>query len=183
MKKHRILEAICTYVLAFCLIVSCTHYTAETKQDRPPNEKLSQSLTIVEIDGTEGVVLPLSHAPAALTQCSRQTLGPGEAYWVPTVEDLKPLEQRLSSFIRENPNPIYSAQWSELEKFKRQYAGVIRNGRKMIYVNLFPNPTRTTPVDWTRQVIVVCDGGPKLFGVEYDVEIARFTHIAYNGIG
>ena len=38
------------------------------------------------------------------------------------------------------------------------------------------------PERWRREPVIVCDGGPSFFGVEYDVERGQFTHIAYNGM-
>jgi hypothetical protein len=167
------------FLVAF-LTFSCAGPVGEARQNWPLNEKLPESLAVINMGGAEGVILPVSHAPTTLTQCSRRTLGPGEGYWQPTIEDLRPLERHLSAFVRDNPNSMYPNQWQELSKFKRQYAGIIRNDKKTIYVNLFPS--KETVTAWRRQVILVCDGGPWYFGVEYDIEAAKFTHIAYNGL-
>jgi hypothetical protein len=35
--------------------------------------------------------------------------------------------------------------------------------------------------DWPSEPVVVCDGGPAFFGVEYDPEKKTFTHFEFNG--
>jgi hypothetical protein len=141
--------------------------------------KLPEPLAIVEVGGAEGVVIPGSHAPFLLSQCSRPTPGPGSSYWIPTAADLERMEKDLPAFIKEHGNPANPNLFQELKKYRRQYAGVVRNGKKAIYVNLFPR--RMTGIGWRRQVVSICSRSPSFFGVEYDVSSAKFTHISYNG--
>lgn len=62
----------------------------------------------------------------------------------------------------------------------RQYVGVVRDGRRFIYGNFFPlDPTLDNR--WREGLIVVCDGGPDYFGVEYDIDRKEFSHLAFNG--
>jgi hypothetical protein len=74
--------------------------------------------------------------------------------------------------------------------FQRQYAGFVVGKRRIVYVNGFPrgagDPARdgTTAArnfDWHSEPVVVCDGGPGFFGVEYDPEKKTFTHFEFNG--
>ena len=34
---------------------------------------------------------------------------------------------------------------------------------------------------WRHDVVMICDGGPTFFGVEYDIPARRFTQFAFNG--
>lgn len=62
--------------------------------------------------------------------------------------------------------------------FFRQYAGIVRGGRRFIYGSFAPVETAPrdplTPHD-------VCDGGASFFGVEYEPASGTFTHVAFNG--
>jgi hypothetical protein len=37
--------------------------------------------------------------------------------------------------------------------------------------------------DWKHELLMVCDGGPAFFGIEYDPQTNTFDHFAYNGFG
>jgi hypothetical protein len=144
-------------------------------------------LDIVTVGQVNGVVLPVALAPQVLRQCSRATLGPGESYWMPSVRDIARLEAGIKSFVQQHPDPYGQNVWQDLDGFVRQYAGLVRDGRKTIYVNLFPADVfragNNLQEDWRRRAIVICDGGASILGVGYDVETGTFIHIAYNGIG
>ena len=49
----------------------------------------------------------------------------------------------------------------------------IRGGRRFLYGNFYPrsaDEVSPDPDQWRREPVMVCDGGPAFFGVEYDVE-------------
>jgi hypothetical protein len=70
----------------------------------------------------------------------------------------------------------------------RQYAGFISSGRKIIYVNALPRRDTESqmpdepPEDWKHKALVMCDGGPQFFGVEYDPQTKAFSNFAFNGV-
>jgi hypothetical protein len=134
-------------------------------------------------------ILPESSIPAMLLQCSRSTPTAGERGWQPTADDIVTLEQALPTALRDQPEtqgPRHSGgpDWSRVpDGWRRQYVGIVRGGRLFVYGNFIPNAAepRGAPDDFALTPILVCDGGPAFFGVEYDVEARRFTHIAFNG--
>jgi hypothetical protein len=74
--------------------------------------------------------------------------------------------------------------------FQRQYGGLLVGKRRVVYVNGFPRGAGDPAMDgtaaarnfdWHREPVVVCDGGPAFFGVEYDPEKKTFTHFEFNG--
>ena len=157
-----------------------------------PSREWSQKtlLPIVECDGFYGVVLPVAAATAVLCQCSRPSLGPAAAYWTPTTPDIAQLEARLTAYLRPNAHPHLRDQWRRLGDYLRQYLGVERGGRKLIYVNFLGGelfsfvrrPTHRAAIErrWRSTAFVICDGGPDFFSVEYDVAAAQFTRIDFN---
>lgn len=64
----------------------------------------------------------------------------------------------------------------------RQYVGIVRGGKRFIYGNFVPGRSSFS-AGWRGQPVNICDGGPALFGVEYDVEMDAISHLAFNGIG
>jgi hypothetical protein len=130
-------------------------------------------------------ILPDSARVSLMQQCSRSVPPPGEAGWSPTLDDVAALEAALPAALAARPlGP--APDWSRLsDSWGRQYVGLVRGGRRFVYGNFFP---RTVVGDdeagqWRTQPVEICDGGPSFFGVEYDVEAGRITHLDFNGVG
>ncbi len=148
-------------------------------------------LPIVQGAGFEGVVLPAKAATALLCQCSRGSLGLASGYWTPTLREISEMEARLPDYLRAHPHERRPDQWRQLKAYLRQYLGIERAGRRLIYVNvlggaLFSPERRVShrPAierTWRSAAAVICDGGPDFFGAEYDVDTRRFTRIDFNG--
>lgn len=126
---------------------------------------------------------------ALLSQCSRDTPPKGEATWKPDQREIMALEAKLGSAL---PSQLRELGWvTEKEiaqfppfpsRFRRQYVGIVRNGRKYIYGNFSPKDAfKDIPVN-PRDPVMVCDGGPVFFGVEFDIAAQRFTHWGFNGV-
>jgi hypothetical protein len=128
----------------------------------------------MQVGEIQGVVVPTNAPAGVLCQCSRTTPGAGDSYWIPAERHIRDLEEKLPSFVRSQ------REHPKLTGLHRQYLGVMRGGRRMIYVNLFP-AGRHFETRWTTSAIGVCDGGSQFFGVEYDVEARRFIHADFNG--
>ena len=61
----------------------------------------------------------------------------------------------------------------------------MRDRRRFIYGNLYPRDLDRHAPDpglWRQEPVIVCDGGPAIFGIEYDVEAGRITQLAFNGM-
>lgn len=136
-------------------------------------------------------ILPESSVAAMLQQCSRGAPAAAERGWRPTVEDIVALELALPAALRERREtrgPRYSGEpdWARVpDGWRRQYVGIVRGGRRFVYGSFMPRgpgPGGPGP-DFALQPVMVCDGGPSFFGVEFDVEARRFTHIDFNGFG
>jgi hypothetical protein len=165
--------------------------TAVERSGCPPvREQWSQRalLPIVEGAGFQGVVLPAKAAKAVLCQCSRVTLGLASGYWTPTSSELSQMEARLPDYLRDHPHPRRADQWRALGAYLRQYLGIERAGRRLIYINvlggnlfsLARSHRRAVERAWRSTAFVMCDGGPDFFGAEYDVASQRFTRIDFN---
>jgi hypothetical protein len=78
--------------------------------------------------------------------------------------------------------------------YYRQYGGLVVGGRRIVYVNSVHQDIARNMYDredargfypapdaWRERAIQVCDGGPIVFGVEYDSEAETFGNFAFNG--
>ena len=149
----------------------------------------------------DAAVLPGSAVGQMLRQCSRSAPAPGETTWQPSAEDIASLEavlpaalaasdlSRVEARLRADPHvgppSADDPPWATAPQgWRRQYVGIVRGGRRFIYGNFVPRrpPDQELGIEgWRTEPRMVCDGGPVFFGVEWDVEARRFTHIAFNG--
>ena len=119
-------------------------------------------------------------------QCSRSVPPAGEASWSPADADIRALEAALPAALTR----LSDAERSELTNVPvgwfRQYVGIVRGGRRFIYGNFMPASEQAQMADrhddsWQTRALIVCDGGPRFFGVEFDVDAGAFTHVDTNG--
>ena len=133
----------------------------------------------------DAVVLPETMARSLLGQCSRQSPEVGEATWQPAEADILALEAALPAALRAQPPRAGGEDLARVPQgWRRQYVGIVRAGRRFVYGNFVPIDATShgEPDRWRREPIIVCDGGPAFFGVEYDVQGRGITHLAYNGM-
>jgi hypothetical protein len=139
----------------------------------------------------DAAILPESTVAEMLHQCSRQAPAPGEAAWTPASGDIARLEAALAGAIQARPEIRRShfpgdPDWTRVPQgWRRQYVGIVRDGRRFIYGNFFPRSNMEAAIDealdWRSRPMAVCDGGAPFFGTEYDVQAGRFSQIAFNG--
>jgi len=159
-------------LLALSLATACGNAGTNSDQTSPPDGPPLPA---------DAAILDGAQAPTLLRQCSRSTPEPGESNWQPSSADIAGLEAALpAALAAEGRRETTGAPQGWL----RQYAGIVRGGRRFIYGNFVPagvGRDSAQPDRWRTQVQTICDGGPSFFGVEYDVEARRFTHMAFNG--
>ena len=114
-------------------------------------------------------------------QCSRST--PTAAnYWTPGPADIAKLESALPAALPPVSNWRGKVLSNAPQGWLRQYVGFLRGGRRFIYGNFFPD-TPDERAHWRHAPIMVCDGGPAFFGVEFDANRGVITDVEFNGEG
>ena len=103
-----------------------------------------------------------------------------EDYWTPTEGDVLLLEENLPAFLQENSRSFRREPpvWEQLDSYKRQYAGLVIHGRKIIYGNFFCSDPGT---DWKKEWIFVMDGGDCFFQLQFDMADSTFRGLMVNG--
>ena len=119
-----------------------------------------------------GVIVPVGAAADLLNQCSRATVSPVDGFWRPTPRMIQELESRLPTFL------AYESRLEPLDRYVRQYAGVVSMGRALIYTSFLAS---APDARWQRQVVTLCDGGSKAWGVAFDVQTKTFGEVHVNG--
>ena len=149
----------------------------------------SCAVSAAEFARVEGIRAEAVIVPAA---AAKEQIGASEfsGFWTPTAADIRGLEERLAGFIKREAvrDKRRSSQISEvhrrLPEYRRQYVGVISDGRKLILLNAFPRRDSGEPYfpDWKRELVEVSDGGASYWKVFYDPHRQKFDFLAINGV-
>jgi hypothetical protein len=122
-------------------------------------------------------ILPATAVDQLLNQCSRSAPDKGEATWLPSEREIARIEAVLPGALRAAG---HAEAADAIATTRKQYVGIARGGKRFLYANILGGIS-VEGIDWTRTPIVICDGGPTLFGVEIDIETMQITHFATNG--
>ena len=152
------------------------------------NASENRSLKLEQYD-SYGVIFSNEKAYHILNQCSRMTPKMVKSYWVPSKEEVAKLEEKFDDFFydsfkmeKRHSNKMKDFMRVYLPNYYRQYAGIIVNSRKIIYVNFFHKKhLKNFPdVNWVEEPITPCYGGYLYFGVEYDLYQRKFYNLIFN---
>lgn len=163
------------FAVTLAILMACTPSAAEQSQTLPAGAYIYRG----------------DDAADLLDQCSRSTPAPGDSYFTPSAADIVAFEAALPEALRasgETPDgyrPESERQgWSNLvDRWVRQYIGIVRDGTETIYGNFFPREmvTRHPENDFSRSTMIVCDGGRSFFGAEFNPASGQIVHLAFNG--
>jgi len=124
-------------------------------------------------------ILPTSQGAALIRQCSRGSPAGVSGFWNPSLSQVLAVEQRLPELLRKSCHKL------KLSDSYRQYVGVTSRGKKLIYLNSFPEFVlghSGDRRDWRTTALIVCDGGDVFWGVEFDPADNTFHNIQFNGV-
>jgi hypothetical protein len=124
---------------------------------------------------TNGAILTDQAARSMSRLCYRGEIKVS-AQWNPSSEQITQLETKLKTeFLTSKSMPKKRL----LETLHRQYAGFISEGRKIVFVNFFPD--NITAINWRSEAVLMCDGGPSFWSVEYEVSTKKFVNTVVSG--
>jgi hypothetical protein len=109
-------------------------------------------------------ILVPGHGEYVLDQCSRNTPKGITSYWQPSSTDIDTLEQKLLFDLSESKKPPNG-------RYTGTYLGIHTDGKKLIYANYSPAGGPE----------MVCDGGPRFWGVVFNPRTSEFSDLEFNG--
>ncbi|MBR7800361.1 hypothetical protein [Undibacterium fentianense] len=121
------------------------------------------------------VVLPNNQASTLTKQCSRPSLKHITGSWQPKQSEIRIMEQQLDRFLQTH----YPTLRQQVTQQYFQYAGLIRKGHRIIYINAVDDYVQNNP-EWGRIAMIICDGGKKFWGLEYDPAQRKFSNMQFN---
>lgn len=132
------------------------------------------TIVLVRGEGFTGAIFP--------AEKKLYVFGPAAQSWTPSESDVRSSEKELPSFLSrsalQSPDALVISK--SLSSYKRQYAGIVANGQKEIFINLFCNAFGT---DWTKEPVIVLDGGSCFFQVRFSMKTRSFDNLQINSRG
>jgi len=136
---------------------------------RAQGRKAAVENTRIQTADYEGVVF------AAENRAFAFVFPPPAVAWTPTPEDITRVEELMADHVRRKAPGIFE----KLRRYKRQYAGYLQAGKKVVYVNCFCRVRGD--VDWEKTELLVADGGPDFFHVTVDLSGGACYDFVVNG--
>lgn len=107
------------------------------------------------------------------------------SYWTPTEAEVQAMEAALPAFLQAEEGREGSliqqraaeGMWQELDRYTRQYVGVVAGGEQLIWGNYFCHHGG----EWQEQLVMVEDGGPCYFSVTFNPATSEFSNLDING--
>jgi hypothetical protein len=122
------------------------------------------------------------HMVAILARCDSSVTEGISHSWTPTEHQ----QLSLDRHVRAELPKIGSDPVLQPNGYYLQFFGVYRGGERMVFVNAFhemllpDRPSGTQPLgDWTREAIVICDGGSGTFQAYYDPQRQKFVWLRF----
>jgi hypothetical protein len=115
-----------------------------------------------------------------LQRCAESSLSEVTRTWTPRATDVKPLESEL---IRSLALAISDTEMrNRAREYRFQYFGIVRNGRRLIFVNGFHQILlRNWPSDrWIKEAVVPCDVRYLRFQAEFNVEAQHLSRLRFD---
>lgn len=157
------------FVMALAALAAAA---AATAQDRQPNGLPKNAYFV-----------PPPLVSSLFEQCSRAAPDFVATEYRPSPDDIISLEGKLPAALeRSLAGSGDSREQVEFEPtlYVRHYAAYKNAGRDMIYGSFAP--LFGSQFDRGAEPVMICDGGPIFFGVEYDVASHEITRISFNGV-
>ena len=102
-------------------------------------------------------------------------------YWTPTRQQIAELEKILPQYVESNVPAHYSNLKTDLADYKRQYYGITRFGKKVVYVSAFCKEHWSRNDTWITGFVFAIDGGECFFQLTYDPEVKEILTFTVSG--
>ena len=127
-----------------------------------------------------GRIYTAGEAERLMAASYASNLGEATPYWTPSDAEIRELEAALPGFLAKSW-PANRGPLTDLASYRRQYFGLSRDARRIIFVNALCGPYAETSPDWQESIVVVFDGGGCFFRVYYDPATNKFDDLRVNG--
>jgi hypothetical protein len=133
-------------------------------------------------------VLPINEAVKMKEPCSRPFPKGLSGSWMPTAEDIARAEVKLPKAIDAAFGRLRGKdRHARPDRHYRQYAGFLRNGKRVLYVQGLGRDMDDEPgwkafsESWRSRFVSFCDSGRGSFGAVYNLDKGAFDTFVFDG--
>jgi hypothetical protein len=127
------------------------------------------------------VLLEGDQAAIVIHQCMREAPVAIQDTWVPEAAVVQKLDTQLPDIMALTSTLCCGAgdRVANLNRYYLQYAGLVIEGHKLIYINALPADSANS--EWRSKAVLSCAASTDYWGVLYDPENGLFSDLAFNG--
>lgn len=165
-------------MLALVVLISCNALpNRKSSVDIPTSATVKSLETQQAMADQNWVIFPAKNAERIEIA---SWLFESDGYWTPSVDDILKIEENIAEYLSQNSNKFYwqPPVWQRLDEYQRQYIGLERGGKQIIYGNYFCEGGNS---NWRNEFVFAIDGGECYFQVEYDLQSGLFIKLQVNG--
>jgi hypothetical protein len=165
--------------------IACGTAGDEARRDDAAADTPAVGSAEARLDSATVTILDTLHGREVVSQCSRPSPGPVTSYWVPTPAQVAEADAAVLRALAAVEIEGARAD-TGVRRYHRQYAGLVRGGDRLLYVNGIAREAIAAQEDtaaWRTVGQVACDGGAAFFGAEYDPATRRVSALHFNGPG
>jgi len=135
------------------------------------------------------IIINSDNRKLMLNQCSREVPLNESGFWNLSNGDIQILENNFKKIIplKVDGCCIEGKEMPDIKSYTVQYAGLIINGKKFIYMNAFYTPSGMNIDkeyrDWKTTPVSVCDGGDDFWGGLFNIGNLEFSKLKANAPG
>lgn len=165
-------------LLLLLAMMSCNGIPDQNRIGSDPDTPSKDNSTNPVDAGDEKWVI-LRKVPAGNEEIA-SLLFESDGFWTPSVDDIQLIEGKIVDYLTQNANKFFwqPPVWERLDEYNRQYIGLERGAKKIIFGNFFCESGKQ---DWKKDLIFAIDGGECYFQVEFDLESGLFSSLRING--
>lgn len=130
---------------------------------------------IVTGDGFRGAIVPEPRARELAAGWGIEA----DRFFTPTAADIEALEAGVVTHLVAAAPPESPELWKKVPSYVRQYAGIFRDGKKLVLVSFLCDGDEDD--DWKTSPVVVDDGGDCFFRLLYEPATKAFSGLTING--
>ena len=163
-------------LLSVLLAAGCAGNIVPLEVD--PSLMQGEAFATVQGDRFLGAIVP-----AERVEDQTYFFGDWHGFWTPSPDDIRSLEDGLPSALADAECDPYIRE--HLASYRRQYVGVVVDGRRRILVNAFRFWEGNKPEShyyWLHQYVFVNDGGYYYWRIQFDMHTKRYLEFSQNGV-
>ena len=135
------------------------------------------TLPALLIAGCSRAIVLSDHSVILAPSHAQELAHDADGSWMPSRSNISDMEKRLPDFLQH-----HTALKRSITEDYKQYVGITRAGRRLVFLSAFSIPPGAPPVrGWQSKPIIWGGGGDTVWRIQYDPQQKLFEGFQVNG--